>query len=95
MSHKIGEWRDGEKLDVIRPDDKWSYTKGVRVTVRLFSEPPEEVEEILFLTKEGHGFCENLFDAFDAGFYKGKRAGKEAALQQMRDALGLKREPKP
>jgi hypothetical protein len=86
-SHKLGEWRDGERLDVRLPADRFGQIVG---TCARFN-GREEVEDVLFVTNAGIGIGEQLMDAFCSGYRKGERAGREAALADLRKALGIEK----
>jgi hypothetical protein len=85
-SHKLGEWREGERLNVRFPKDRFGQIVGTCATLN----DGQEVTDVLFVTNADIGLGEQLMDAFDAGFRKGKIAGEESARAEMRRALGVK-----
>lgn len=89
---KFGEWSDGEKHEIVadrehypKPDDgKFVvYTRTVR-------NPKSGEEETATLACAwADGIKELLASFWHSGFEKGRQAGREEALREVRAALGI------
>jgi hypothetical protein len=92
MSHKVGEWRDGERIYVTYPDPKTNpfglivakLTKADHVNGERI-----ETETTLFVTRAGESHSENMLDAYDGGYARGLADGRKLAQAAMRQALGI------
>ncbi len=86
-SWKLGEWRDGQKYEVVRGEHAWSHGCG-RVTRSRYEKGVRIEETTVLFTFQGDGQDSDLFDAFQSGFTKGEKAGREALQKELRKLLG-------